>query len=77
MLALNQSQCTVCHPDSPKITPREWASYQNQLPDWKQVTHNGLEQITKTFAFKDFKSALAFSNQVGSSPKVKITIRIF
>ena len=35
------------------------------IPDWEVTTDEGISRLQRTFTFKDFKSAIAFTNQVG------------
>jgi 4a-hydroxytetrahydrobiopterin dehydratase len=36
-----------------------------QIPEWNLVDVNGVKHLEREFKFKDFKKALAFTNQVG------------
>lgn len=55
-----------CLPCDGSVTPIEGDELRNllsQLPNWKAVNEHHIE---KEFTFKNFKDALAFTNQVGA-----------
>ena len=56
----------ACLPDTPRMTPPEVAAFMDQLPGWKIVADGGIQRLTRTFDFKDFQAALAFTNRVGA-----------
>jgi 4a-hydroxytetrahydrobiopterin dehydratase len=37
-----------------------------ELPGWQVVEREGIERLERLYRFKDFKSALAFTNRVGA-----------
>jgi 4a-hydroxytetrahydrobiopterin dehydratase len=47
-------------------TSDEVANYRSQVPDWEIVKRDGLDQLERTFKFRNFAQALAFTNQVGA-----------
>lgn len=62
---LSSERCEACRRDSPKVTPEEIKELKPQIPDWKLVNRDGVDRLERTFEFKDFASALAFTNRVG------------
>jgi 4a-hydroxytetrahydrobiopterin dehydratase len=36
-----------------------------QLPSWRIIEEGGVKQVERTYKFKDFIEALAFTNKVG------------
>ncbi|MEO0836105.1 MAG: 4a-hydroxytetrahydrobiopterin dehydratase, partial [Cyanobacteria bacterium J06642_3] len=40
-------------------------TYKTQIPDWNLITENSELRLQRVYQFPDFKSALAFTNQVG------------
>ena len=65
MSKLAQQKCVACRKDSPTATPAEVAEYLTQTPGW-QVTHeDNLDKLSKTYFFKDWNEAIAFTNQIG------------
>ena len=41
------------------------AKYNTEVPEWSMVEIDAIEQIQRSFKFKDFARALAFANLVG------------
>jgi 4a-hydroxytetrahydrobiopterin dehydratase len=62
---LTQQQCTPCHGGEIAISPAEIASFQPQIPDWCQFEVRGEQRIERLYQFKDFQTALAFTNAIG------------
>ena len=60
---LNQLQCSPCRLGGEPLKPDQWAEYAKQIDgNWQVVDGHHLE---RTFKFKNFKQALAFTNQIG------------
>lgn len=57
---------TECLPDTPRMTPPEIAAFMDQLPGWEIAVVGGIQRLTRSFDFEDFKVALAFTNRVGA-----------
>ena len=66
MSTLQESKCTACRGDSPRVTDEEIAEFQPQIPDWKIVERDGIPRLERTFRFKNFVEALEFTNKVGA-----------
>ncbi len=62
---LLQMKCVACRADSPRVTPAEIAEFQPQVPDWQVLERSGIPQLERTYKFKNFVEALAFTNRVG------------
>jgi 4a-hydroxytetrahydrobiopterin dehydratase len=65
MTDLLQQKCVPCHGGETAIDPAQIAAFQSQIPDWCQYPVNGVERIERVYRFKDFKTAIAFTNAVG------------
>ena len=65
MVVLNQEKCEACRADAPKVSDEELAELIRAIPDWNIEVRDGIMQLEKTFSFKNFQQALAFTNQVG------------
>jgi len=65
MNTLTQERCVACRADSPRVTQKELDELLPQIPDWKIVERDGVPQLERTYKFKDFAEALAFTNRVG------------
>ena len=66
MTDLSQAHCEACRADAPKVSEAELAALLKQVPDWNLETRDGILQLEKAFAFKNFQQALAFTNAVGA-----------
>ena len=66
MTDLSQAHCEACRADAPKVSEAELAALLKQIPDWNLETRDGILQLEKVFAFKNFQQALAFTNAVGA-----------
>lgn len=65
MTELKSQSCEACKSDAPQVTGDELASLQKDVPEWKLVEKGGEQQIERTFKFKNFAEALAFTQKVG------------
>ena len=68
MSLLEESKCTACRADSPRVTDEELAELKPQIADWQIVERDGIPQLERTFRLKNFAEALEFTNKVGGSP---------
>lgn len=66
MTSLNQQKCTACRVGEPTVTDAEIAALHPEVPDWQIVERDGIRRLERTFRFKDFAAALAFTAQVGA-----------
>ncbi len=66
MTALSQKSCEACRVGAPLATQEEIDSFLPQIPAWQIVKVEGVNCLTRTFKFKNFKEALDFTNQVGA-----------
>ena len=65
MTALNQQNCEACRADAPKISDEDLKALMPEIPDWSVVVVDGVMQLQREYAFKNFVEAMAFSNRVG------------
>jgi 4a-hydroxytetrahydrobiopterin dehydratase len=65
MTDLLQQKCVACHGGETAIDPAQIAIFQPQIPDWCQYQVNGEDRIERVYRFKDFLTAIAFTNAVG------------
>jgi 4a-hydroxytetrahydrobiopterin dehydratase len=65
MDTLSQMKCVACRADSPPATTDDINQWLPQLPEWRIVERNGVRQLERSFKFKNFAQALAFTNRVG------------
>ncbi len=65
MNKLANKSCVSCSKDGRPTVEQEQAVYMDSLIDWKIITIDDVQRLTKTFTFKNFVDALAFTNGVG------------
>jgi 4a-hydroxytetrahydrobiopterin dehydratase len=66
MDALTKEKCSACQRDSPLVTKSEMQELLPQVPDWKVVEREGIQQLERVFNLEDFAAALEFTNRVGA-----------
>lgn len=62
---LTQMKCVACRGGEPTVTDAEIAQYAPQVPEWQIAECESIKRLERTFKFKDFIEALAFTNKVG------------
>ena len=65
MNSLTQLKCVACRADAPRVTPEEIAEFQPQIPAWQLLDRQGIPQLERSYTFKNFATALAFTRRVG------------
>jgi 4a-hydroxytetrahydrobiopterin dehydratase len=65
MNTLTQEHCVACRADSPRVTEEEIKELKPLIPDWQIVERDGVPRLERTYKFKTFVQALAFTNKVG------------
>ena len=69
MIKLSEVNCDACKLDAKRLNQDEINKQINQLPDWNVIEDNAEQPINKlrrSFKFKNFIDALAFTNKVGA-----------
>jgi 4a-hydroxytetrahydrobiopterin dehydratase len=64
-MSLGEMKCEPCRGGMPPLSDAEIEQYYRQLQSWSVVEKNGIKRLEKSFKFKDFAEALAFTNKVG------------
>jgi len=59
-------KCVACRGDEPPLSEAEIARYRLEVPQWNLVERDGILRLERTFKFKNFAQALAFTNQVAA-----------
>jgi 4a-hydroxytetrahydrobiopterin dehydratase len=67
MTGLADNRCEACRADAPRVTPEELTRYQKEVPDWRVVEVDGVKRLERTFKFRNFSEALAFTDKVGAA----------
>jgi len=62
---LNKEKCVPCQGGMATLTNKEIDLYYKQLQSWSVVENGNIKRLEKSFKFKDFAEALAFTNKVG------------
>lgn len=65
MANLREFHCIPCRGDEPTVSDSELAEFMTQVPEWSVVEEGGEKHLKRTFKFKNFAQALAFTQQVG------------
>lgn len=71
MTDLLEQKCVPCTGSLPSATEAEINTYKTQIPDWNLITENGELHLQRVYQFKDFKTALAFTNLVGEAAEAE------
>ncbi|HEY5704132.1 MAG TPA: 4a-hydroxytetrahydrobiopterin dehydratase [Terrimicrobiaceae bacterium] len=66
MSTLQESKCTACRGDSPRVTDEEIADLKAQIPEWQIVEREGIRRLERAFRLKNFVQALDLTNKVGA-----------
>ena len=64
-MLLDEMKCEPCRGGVPILTDTEIDQYYHELQRWSVVERNGIKRLERSFDFKDFAEALAFTNKVG------------
>ena len=65
MSELSQETCEACRADAPQLSDEDLKTLMPKIPDWTPIVVDGILQIQRQYTFKNFRLAMAFSNQVG------------
>ena len=65
MEELTEQKCVACRVGAPSVTAEEIKELQPQIPEWQIITEEGIPKLDRSFKFKNFKDAIAFTDAVG------------
>ncbi len=65
MRPLAELNCVPCRGGEAALSEREIKELHVFLPDWEIVERGEIPQLERSFKFKNFAQALAFTNQIG------------
>jgi 4a-hydroxytetrahydrobiopterin dehydratase len=68
---LTEMKCTACRGGEPTLTDEEIAELRPQVPKWRAVERDGVKRLERTFGFRNFAEALAFTDKVGERAEVE------
>lgn len=63
---LHQQSCEACQAGAPLVDPKDFPELLRQLSGWEVVSLDGVNQLQRTYTFKNFVDALTFTNKVGA-----------
>lgn len=66
MSELASHRCEACRASAPQVTEDEIARYHPEVPDWEIVDRAGIRMLERSYKFRNFVDALAFTNAVGA-----------
>ena len=64
MNELTQLHCSVITSTTPRLDERDVSQYLAKLPGWQVYEKEGEPRLEKTYQFRDFNQAIAFTNRV-------------
>jgi 4a-hydroxytetrahydrobiopterin dehydratase len=65
MEALQEMHCIQVAVGTPPLNESEIGRFIDQVNNWKIVEKDGMQRLERTFKYKNFGEALAFTNKVG------------
>ncbi|HIP82649.1 MAG TPA: 4a-hydroxytetrahydrobiopterin dehydratase [Desulfocapsa sulfexigens] len=68
---LTNQKCEACNAKAPLATEDQIVSLKLQIPEWDIVESDGVKQLRRSFTFRNFKQALAFTIKVGEMAEVE------
>jgi len=61
---LSKASCERCRANAPSLSTTEIQELLLQIADWSLIDVDGIKQLQRQYAFKDFVSAMALANQL-------------
>ncbi|WP_447045493.1 4a-hydroxytetrahydrobiopterin dehydratase [Vreelandella sp. H-I2] len=65
MTTLAEQVCEPCSKNAQPLSEKEAKERLKSLNQWQIVEHDGIMKLSRSFKFRDFASALAFTQGVG------------
>lgn len=65
MSRLSQLECEACRGDAQVVQASEVQELLKEIPEWVIHVRNGIDQLERSYKFKNFAQALEFTNKVG------------
>lgn len=65
-MKLADNTCEACRVDAPRVEADEAKILLQELSEWELDDLDGVAILVRDYTFKNFASALAFTNQVGA-----------
>jgi 4a-hydroxytetrahydrobiopterin dehydratase len=71
MAELKDQKCEACRVGAPQVTDEEMQSLLARVPEWEVTEVDNIKRLVRTFAFPNFKEALAFTVKVGEAAEAE------
>jgi len=68
---LSQQKCLPCTGYIPELNSNEIATLKFQIPGWSVIEHRGILKLERAYKFRDYQTALDFTQQVGTMAEVE------
>lgn len=65
MTNLSAKNCTACNVDAPKVTKQQVQEALTQLPEWKLIQVDGVDQLQRIYKLKNFSDAMKLTQAIG------------
>ena len=63
---ISQLKCAPCHMGAARVAEAEQVILMQEIPHWRPILVNEVTQLQRQYKFKNFKSALEFTNKLGA-----------
>ncbi|MFF7707918.1 4a-hydroxytetrahydrobiopterin dehydratase [Pseudomonas sp. NPDC007930] len=71
MTDLHHAHCEACDAGAQPLTDAGAAALLEHLPQWRIESPEGIPRLVRSYPFKNFRLALAFSNAVGAAAEAE------
>lgn len=66
MSRLSEKTCTACKIDAPKATAQQIEQALAELPEWKLINIDQIDQLQRVYKIKNFAAAMELTNAIGN-----------
>ena len=70
-MKLDQQKCVPCRGGEPALRPEQIRELMPEVAEWELVKRDGVDTLERTFRFRDFAGALAFTARVGAEAEAE------
>ena len=71
MSPLHEMQCVACRGGEPPLTDEQIAGLLPQVSQWQIHEVDSVKRLERTFKFRDFAEAIAFTDRVGRAAEAE------
>lgn len=64
MVSLSEQKCEACRVGAPLLSDEEFEALAPQIPLWRRVLKDGIQQLERQYSFNNYKETMAFANRV-------------